>query len=39
MKKFKERDLKTMLEKKNDIRRPATLPIQLPEPQINEQDL
>ena len=28
-----------MLEKKNDIRRPATLPIHLPEPQINEQDL
>ena len=39
MQKLKERDLKTVLEKKNDIRRPATLPIHLPEPQINEQDL
>ena len=39
MKKLRERDLKTVLEKKNDIKRPTTLPIHLPEPQINEQDL
>jgi len=39
MKKLRERDLKTVIEKKNDIRRPTSLPISLPEPQINEQDL
>lgn len=31
--------MKTVLEKKSDIRRPTSLPISLPEPQINEQDL
>jgi hypothetical protein len=35
MKKFKERDLKAALLLKNEIVRPASLPINLPEPQIN----
>lgn len=35
MKKFRERDLKAALSLKNDIARPASLPINLPEPQIN----
>jgi hypothetical protein len=39
MKKFKERDLKALLMLKNDVKRPAALPISLPEPQINERDL
>lgn len=39
MQKLKERDYKSILDKKNDIKRPSALPIQLPEPQINEQDL
>lgn len=39
MKKFKERDLKAAMLLKNEIVRPASLPINLPEPQINEKDL
>ena len=38
MKKFKERDLKAAM-LLNEIVRPASLPINLPEPQINEKDL
>lgn len=39
MKKFRERDLKSVLNMKNEFARPAALPINLPEPQINEKDL
>jgi hypothetical protein len=39
MKKFRERDLKSVLNMKNEFARPASLPINLPEPQINEKDL
>lgn len=39
MKKFKERDMKALMMLKNDVKRPAALPISLPEPQINERDL
>lgn len=35
MKKFRERDLKSVLNMKNEIARPSSLPINLPEPQIN----
>jgi hypothetical protein len=34
MKKLKERDLKTVLNMKNDFEKPASFPIQLPQPQI-----
>eukprot|EP00919_Chromeraceae_sp_WS-2016_P014040 GHVR01033140.1.p1 GENE.GHVR01033140.1~~GHVR01033140.1.p1 ORF type:complete len:106 (+),score=13.99 GHVR01033140.1:1578-1895(+) len=39
MKKFRERDLKTVLRLKNDFEKPASFPIQLPEPQLGERDL
>ncbi len=39
MKKFRDRDLKSVLEMKNQMARPAALPISLPDPQISERDL
>jgi hypothetical protein len=39
MKKLKERDLKTVMEMKDRFEKPASFPIELPQPQITEKDL
>lgn len=39
MKKLKERDLKTVIAMKDKFDKPASFPIELPQPQITEKDL
>lgn len=39
LKQLKDRDLKEVLKFKTDFDKPAAFPIQLPEPQLNQQDI
>ncbi len=39
MKKLKERDLKIVINMKNNFQKPVAFPVELPQPQITEKDL